>query len=103
MSRKHHVNLTFADDAGRTRSITMKVASRKVTAPLIREAVSELEMSENAALLSVSWLGKMTDQEYSDGIPHGERQIVKRALRISEVVVVLIALIYMAYMLLQRV
>nr|DAH83492.1 MAG TPA: hypothetical protein [Caudoviricetes sp.] len=28
MSRKHHVNLTFADDAGRTRSITMKVASR---------------------------------------------------------------------------
>lgn len=81
----------------------MKVASRKVTAPLIREAVSELEMSENAALLSVSWLGKMTDREYSDGIPHGERQIAKRALRISEVVVVLIALIYMAYMLLQHV
>ena len=64
MSKKYHVNLAFADDAGRTRSITLNTARKVVTAPLIREALRELEMGENSTLLSVSWLGKMSEKEY---------------------------------------
>ena len=68
MSKKYHVNLAFADDAGRTRSITLNTARKVVTAPLIREALRELEMGENSTLLSVSWLGKMSEKEYVDGV-----------------------------------
>ncbi|EPQ7206173.1 hypothetical protein ACUV0U_002607 [Escherichia coli] len=68
MSKKYHVNLAFADDAGRTRSITLNTARKVVTAPLIREALRELEMGENSTLLSVSWLGKMSEKQYVDGV-----------------------------------
>jgi hypothetical protein len=39
-----------------------------VTAPLIREALRELELGENSALLSVSWFGKMSEKQYVDGV-----------------------------------
>ncbi len=68
MRKKYYVNLAFADDAGRTRSITLNTARKVVTAPLIREALRELDMGENSTLLSVSWLGKMSEKEYVDGV-----------------------------------
>lgn len=68
MLRSHYVSLAFADDAGRTRSIVMKSARKAVTAPLIREALNELDMNENATLLSACWMGKMSDPEYANGV-----------------------------------
>ncbi|ELE7117505.1 hypothetical protein GRW05_02690 [Escherichia coli] len=62
------MSLAFADDAGRTRSITLSTPVKAVTAPLIREALRELELGENSALLSVSWLGKMSEKQYVDGV-----------------------------------
>ncbi len=68
MSKKYYVSLAFADDAGRTRSITLSTPVKAVTAPLIREALRELELGENSALLSVSWLGKMSEKQYVNGV-----------------------------------
>jgi hypothetical protein len=65
--RYHYISLAFADDGGRTRSITLKSLRKEVTAPLIREAIQALDMTENVTLLSSCWLGKMTDQQYIEG------------------------------------
>lgn len=67
MKRWHYYSLAFADDAGRTRSITMKTPVKAVTAPLIRDAIQALDMSENVALISACWLGKMTEPQYTHG------------------------------------
>lgn len=40
---------------------------RKVTAPLIQNAYATLSLPETAVLVSVSWLGKMTQTQYQEG------------------------------------
>lgn len=94
MSKKYYVNLAFADDAGRTRSITLKTASKVVTAPLIREALRELEMGENSTLLSVSWFGKMSEKEYANGVAPIS---VMRGLSLLQWAIVPVFILYVIY------
>lgn len=63
--RKYFVSLSFADDGGRIRSIVLKTRKMRITAAIIRQALNELDMTENASLLSATWLGRMSDAEYT--------------------------------------
>lgn len=76
MKRWHYFSFAFADDAGRTRSITMKTPTKAITAPLIRDAIQALDMSENVALISACWLGRMTEREYA----HGDKPLITRGV-----------------------
>lgn len=93
MSKKYYVSLAFADDAGRTRSITLSTPVQAVTAPLIREALRELELGENSALLSVSWLGKMSEKQYVDGVT----PIIMRLLSLLQWAIVPVFIAYLIY------
>lgn len=94
MSKKYYVSLAFADDAGRTRSITLSTPVKAVTAPLIREALRELELGENSALLSVSWLGQMSEKQYVDGVTS---ITVMRLLSLLQWAIVPVFIAYLIY------
>lgn len=74
MRSKYFVSLSFADDGGRIRSIVLKTSKMRITAPIIRQALDELDMTENASLLSATWLGRMSDAEYTAVKPAGARR-----------------------------
>ncbi|WP_431642127.1 hypothetical protein [Enterobacter hormaechei] len=62
-------------------STTMSTKTKVVTAKMLREAQAALGMNENAALLAACWLGKMTAQEYAEGVtPISKVRIAKYTL-----------------------
>lgn len=65
--RRHYYILSFINDKGQTRSGVIKLAVNAVAMPDIQNVRASLEMDENAAILSTSYLGYMTEQEYLEG------------------------------------
>lgn len=81
MTRKYYCSLSFADDGGRVLSTTMNSTTKVITGKMLREAQMALGMNENAALLAASWLGKMTEEEYAEGVkPISKVRIARYAL-----------------------
>lgn len=67
--RKHYYNLSFIGDQAKSRSAVVALNFEMVTVPDVLTARESLEMDENAALLSISYLGHMTENEYIYGVP----------------------------------
>lgn len=71
--RRHYYSLAFTNDKGQTRSGIIAQLANAVAVPDIQNVRASLEMDENAAILSVCYLGCMTEQEYRDGVTPGTR------------------------------
>jgi len=66
--REHYYNISFMDEGGRCRSAVITTAHKRVTARDVAGAYMALNLSENAIVMAVSYLGYMTAEEYSTGV-----------------------------------
>lgn len=66
--REHYYNISFMDEGGRCRSAVITTAYKRVTARDVAGAYMALNLSENAIVMAVSYLGYMTAEEYSTGV-----------------------------------
>lgn len=66
---EHYYNISFMDEGGRCRSAVITTMHKRVTARDIAGAYMSLDLSENAVVMAVSYLGYMTGEEYSNGAP----------------------------------
>ncbi|NDO81528.1 hypothetical protein CJP72_12355 [Citrobacter sp. NCU1] len=66
--RKHYFNVSFVGEKGQFRSAVIALDHNAMTIPDIESARRSLEMDDSTGLMSVSHLGRMTEQEYFQGI-----------------------------------
>lgn len=66
--REHYYNISFMDEGGRCRSAVITTTHKRVTARDVAGAYMALNLSENAIVMAVSYLGYMTAEEYSTGV-----------------------------------
>jgi hypothetical protein len=66
--RYHYFSICLSEETGKIRSAIMVGQSRCVTAPLIKRAYEHLSFPETAVVVNACWLGKMTQEEYQNGI-----------------------------------
>lgn len=79
--RFHYFSICLSDETNNIRSAVIMSQSRKVTAPLIRGAYKSLHLPDDAVVVSVSWLGRMTPDQYLNGVPENKKgDIVKLLL-----------------------
>lgn len=79
-TRYHYFSVCLSDESGKIRSAIIQSRSRCVTAAIIKQAYEHLSFPDTAVLISVSWLGKMTQNEYANGVKARSRNEVARAL-----------------------
>jgi hypothetical protein len=65
--RHHYFSICLSDESGNIRSVVIMSHSRKVTAHLIKKAYETLSLPDTAVLVAVSWLGRMTQEQYREG------------------------------------
>ncbi len=60
----HFYNMAFLNDKGQARSLVVKQHTKLVTMRSIENARISQDLNENTVLMSVSYLGRMTEDEY---------------------------------------
>lgn len=89
--RYHYHNLAFIEENGKIRTGITQGEVREMSAATINATRVALGLSENAGLLSHSYLGHMTAEEYSNGKkPPTTLQKVLLALVVAVPVVLLV-------------
>lgn len=79
--RKHYYNLSFVGEKGHFRSAVLALDYDVVTIPDISLAKQSLDMDESTGLISVSYLGLMTENEYFHGL--GKGRVWRRWLNVA--------------------
>lgn len=79
--RKHYYNLSFVGEKGHFRSAVLALDHNTVTIPDISLAKQSLDMDDSTGLISVSYLGLMTEHEYFHGL--GKSKVWRRWLNVA--------------------
>ena len=65
--KKNHFFIVTLTSESRVDSAVMKNSAKTVTAKMIAEAITSLRLDDTATVTSVSYMGKMSDDEYTTG------------------------------------